>query len=122
MDGMIATCEVYVGEGGSCCGSTAAAGESMPNKMEQEVRFDETRNGRYTRLVALSNINLMPWTGAAELNVIGRRAAGSHAKYAAVTDFCEGTDGESSFDADAAPRNDAPPSAVWTLLVQRQHR
>ena len=68
-NGTIARYAVYVSNDGSNWGNAVAQGTFTKNTTEKEVFFPAT-NGKFLRLVALSEINGNKWTSIAELDVI----------------------------------------------------
>jgi hypothetical protein len=68
-NGRISEYEIYLSADGSNWGTPATTGTWSNTTSEQTVTFDP-EEGRYVRLVALSEVNGNPWTSAAELNVL----------------------------------------------------
>ena len=68
-NGDIKDFEFYVSNDVTNWGSPVATGTFLRSKAEQQVTFSK-KQGRYIKLVALSEINGNPWTSAAELNVL----------------------------------------------------
>ena len=69
-NGTIARYQFYVSDNGTTWGTAVAAGTFAADTTEKTVRFT-AKTGRYTLLVALSEINGNSWTSAAELNILG---------------------------------------------------
>ncbi|MDX2249760.1 MAG: discoidin domain-containing protein [Bacteroidia bacterium] len=68
-NGTIAEYEFYLSEDGTNWGSPVAAGDFATTGDEAAVNF-APQTARYTRLVALSEINGNPWTSVAELDIL----------------------------------------------------
>ena len=69
VNGTIANYEVYVSNDGINWGNAVAQGTFTKDTTEKEVLFPAT-NGKFLRLVALSEINGKAWTSMAELNIL----------------------------------------------------
>ena len=69
--GWIGQYEFYVSTDGTNWGSPAATGTFANNANEKLVSF-ASRTGQFVRLRALSEVNALPYTTVAELNVLGQ--------------------------------------------------
>ena len=69
INGTIAQYEIYVSISTSNWGTAVSTGTWGNNRNLKTVNFPE-KEGRYIRLVALSEVNGNPWASAAEINVI----------------------------------------------------
>lgn len=83
--GHIAEYAFYVSLDGENWGTALAHGIFNSDKSEKEVRFAAPIEGRYIRLVALSEINGGPWTSVAELKMLGRTAPSNAAPESTIT-------------------------------------
>lgn len=68
-NGRIKGYEIYVGDNADCWGEPAARGEFNNTADPQTVPLKAGSEGRYVKLVALSEVNGMAWASAAEISV-----------------------------------------------------
>lgn len=68
VNGMIKSVQVYVSNTAGNWGSAVYSGNLGSARSDQVIAF-AAKNGRYVRIVALSEINGKPWTSLAELRV-----------------------------------------------------
>ncbi len=78
LTGRINRYEVYISTNGTNWGSPVAQGAFVNSPFEQEIRFP-VATGKYIRLVASSEVNDLPYTTVAELNVLGGVFSGNFA-------------------------------------------
>lgn len=83
--GQVAEYAFYVSLDGENWGPAQAQGTFNSDKSEKEVRFAVPVEGRYIRLVALSETNGGPWTSVAELKMLGRTAPSNNAPESTIT-------------------------------------
>ena len=69
-NGRIGQYEFYVSSDGVNWGAAVATGSFANDATEKQVLF-ATKTGQYVRLRALTEINGLPYTSMAELNVLG---------------------------------------------------
>ena len=70
-NGRIKQYELYIAEDTLAWGLPVSTGEFENTAAPQTIVFDESVNGRYFRLVALSEVNGSPWASAAEFSLVG---------------------------------------------------
>ncbi len=70
-NGRIKDYELYVSLEDDEWGTAVSTGEFVDTGAPQTIDFDSPVNGRYFRLVALSEVNGNPWSSAAEFSFIG---------------------------------------------------
>ena len=78
LNGTIRDYAIYVSRDNEVWSEPAAQGSFANiknNPVEQQVRFDEPREGRFIKLLALSEVNDNPWASAAEIGVLTADAA-----------------------------------------------
>ena len=68
-NGRIRKYEIYVGDSPVCWGAPAAVGEFDNSPEPQTVLLADNTEGRYFKLVAISEVNNKAWASAAELSV-----------------------------------------------------
>ncbi len=70
-NGRIKQYELYISDNSLMWGDPVAIGEFENTAAPQTVELPEPVNGKYFRLVALSEVNGNPWASAAEFDVVG---------------------------------------------------
>lgn len=83
--GQIGEYAFYVSQDENNWGAAQAHGIFNTDKTEKEVRFAMPVEGRYIRLVALSEIDGGPWTSVAELKLLGHAASSNKAPESTIT-------------------------------------
>jgi len=70
-NGRIKEYELYISEDTLAWGLPVSNGEFENTSAPQTLVFNESVNGRYFRLVALSEVNTGPWSSSAEFSLVG---------------------------------------------------
>jgi hypothetical protein len=102
--GTIKDYEFYVSNDGENFGQPVKKGTFEPGKEEKSETFEPVKC-RFIKLKALSEINGLPWTSAAEVRVI------QSGEDASVTDYWRGNIGQTDWDA-SARHDSAKPDAI----------
>ena len=83
LNGRIGHYDFYVSTDGTNWGTPVAQGAFANSPFEQEVRFPVV-TGKYIRLVATTEVNDLPYTTVAELNILGGTFSGNFAPQSTI--------------------------------------
>lgn len=114
VNGTIAKYAIYVSTDGVNWGDAVAQGTFTKDTTEKEVLFPAT-NGKFVRLVALSEINGKAWTSMAELNILYTTPTPSEEASQDVPWSLKYVDSEETAREDGAAVNafDGDPATLW---------
>ena len=75
VNGRIADYEIYISDNPAAWGTAVATGTFTSSYSEQTITFASAKDGRYAKLVAISEVNANPWASAGEVNLVGTATA-----------------------------------------------